>query len=789
MLYAGRRLSLLLLAAVLGCASGCFGVSQNPSYFPHLLPFGDIIPTHGKPPGPSYYSNFDPHSIRLVVERLESTSQVRTQHVLLATVYDEANVPRRNRRVEWKVEGVGQILEVDESGVFPGRGYEFGKYAVSYTNWHEHRISRGSARLEDDFMVRPGQTWCVLSSPVEGDTHVTVYAPGVYEWDKRVVHATIRWVDATWEFPPPAQVRFGAEHVFTTRVFRFTDRQPLERYEVRYKILDGPSAVLLPSGTQEQTVRTDVSGNANVRIRQVAPAAGTNRVSVEIIRPPDPTTPSGAGLVIATGETRIDWLAPNVALSHTGPAMVGLNQEATYTTTLANAGTLESQAITVTNIIPDGMEVVGSQPPGVRDGNNLVWTLGKLPSGQTYTIQATYRARKPGPVTSVATMITGEQQQDRKEVVTLVTVPGLKVDVQAPATAVVNVPITYQITLTNTGDGPLDNILLEAEFDPGLEHTEKAQKLTTPVAGLASKQSRNEVLVLTPRRTGQFKTDVTAKAAGLIDSKRHFVTVQEPKMALNVIKAPQQLAVARPGEWQFRIVNDGDTPLTNLVVRDRLPPELTFTEASDNGQFVAGEVTWNLGTLEPRKERIVGLKATTQKMSPAAVQAVTATADAGLQRDAQVPLKIFGVGALNANLNTQGANQLQVDQVGQYQFELVNPGSDAVGQVVVKVSATPELKLTRGAAPGGEPGQVTDREITFAKPLTLAPGERVTFVFEARGMQAGTGRLVIETMSNLSGPALQNGQPITVVAPLPPAEAPMVPPPPNGGNPMKLPKS
>src|SRR6516164_5506292 len=114
----------LLLAVGFVLLPGCFGITQNPSYFPYLLPTGDIIQTHAKPAGPGYYANFDPHACRLEVRPLESTNPVRTQHVVIATVYDEKGVPRRNRRVEWMVEGVGNIVEVDESGFFPGRGYK-----------------------------------------------------------------------------------------------------------------------------------------------------------------------------------------------------------------------------------------------------------------------------------------------------------------------------------------------------------------------------------------------------------------------------------------------------------------------------------------------------------------------------------------------------------------------------------------------------------------------------------------------------------------------------------------
>src|SRR4051812_20040759 len=111
-----RRVGLTLLAvAGLGPLSGCFGVSQNPSYFPYLLPTGDVIQTHAKPPGHGYYADFDPHAVQLQVRPLNATNPVRTQHVLIATVLDEQGRPRRHRRVEWLLEGAGHIIEVDES--------------------------------------------------------------------------------------------------------------------------------------------------------------------------------------------------------------------------------------------------------------------------------------------------------------------------------------------------------------------------------------------------------------------------------------------------------------------------------------------------------------------------------------------------------------------------------------------------------------------------------------------------------------------------------------------------
>ncbi len=203
--------------------------------------------------------------------------------------------------------------------------------------------------------------------------------------------------------PAARQHRAGSEYVFTTKVFRHTDHQPLAKYRVRYQILDGPAAILKPSNTTEFDSVSNLEGNAQVAIAQTAPAFGTNRIGIEVIRPPDPTAPSGAGIVIAKGETSIEWLAPNVVLNHTGPPMVMVGQEAVFTTTINNSGRIESKSIEVTSQIPQRpVQFLRSQPQAFVNGNQFVWTLGTLPPGQSAQIQAVYKMASPGTLTNSA---------------------------------------------------------------------------------------------------------------------------------------------------------------------------------------------------------------------------------------------------------------------------------------------------------------------------------------------------------------------------------------------------
>ena len=774
---AGHKLCLLLLAALAACAPGCFGITQNPSYFPHLVPFGDTIQTHAKPPGPSYYANFDPKAVRLEIRPLEGTNQVRTQHVLIATVYDDKGVPRRNRRIEWIIEGVGNIIEVDESGHTPGRGYKTSnKHAVSYTACTEHSFTRGNSNPADDFVIRPGQTWCVVSSAVEGDSYITAYAPGVFDWEKGRVFVSTRWVDANWEFPPPAAVRAGSEHVLTTKLFRHTDRAPLANYRVRYKIIEGPAAVLLPSRTSEYTAISDLSGNAQVAIAQIAPAFGVNRVSIEVIRPPDPNAPSGAGIVVARGETTVEWLAPNVALTHAGPPMVVLGQEVVFTTAINNAGRIESRSMTVSSQIPEGVQFVRSQPQAFLDGKQLIWTLGTLPPGQAHQIQAVYKTLRPGPVTSCAALATEEGQKDEKCATTQVTTASLRVGLTAPATGMVGAPLSYQITVTNPTTVPLSNVTLTAQFDEGLEHESRARTVNLNVGDLAPQESKNATLVLTPRQMGKLLTKVVATSGNISDQAIHEVTIQQAQMSL-LIEGPRTRYKTRPADFTIKVGNPSDVPMTNVVVRSKLPAELEFLTASQNGQLVAGEVVWNLGNLNPREERTLQVTTRGVNLTKAAVQTVTATADPGIRKDAQAAIEIFGLPTFKTEMVDRG-DPAEVGKTVSYDVNITNPGTLPATDIEVRALVPAEMKVMKASGGPFQP-DIQGQTVSFQKIPTLEPGKTVSFTIEVEAMRAGDVRFRIEIRSpNLEGGPILEEEPTRIFDPRP-GNIPPPPPPPK----------
>ena len=188
-----RLLALLPIAL----AAGCAGIAANPARFPFWLPTGDVIQTHAKPAGRGYFADFDPDAVRLELTPDRGSARVGEERVFVATVLDAQGNARRKRRVEWILDGPGYIVETDESGITPGRGYLVNNQrAVSYTNHFGHAFDRGTRDPSDDFAVEPGQTWCVVSSAKPGETTVTAYAPEIQDSSKRTAIARVEWSEA-----------------------------------------------------------------------------------------------------------------------------------------------------------------------------------------------------------------------------------------------------------------------------------------------------------------------------------------------------------------------------------------------------------------------------------------------------------------------------------------------------------------------------------------------------------------------------------------------------------------
>lgn len=731
------------LVGILLLALGAAGCMQNPSYFPFLLPAGPILRTHAKPPGIGNYSDFDKHAVRIEVRPLRCTHPVGAQHLVIATVLDEDGQPRRKRRVEWMLEGVGNIVEVDESGYLAGRGYKVdNKYAVSYTDFFEHTITRGNDDPTDDFVISPGQSWCIISSPEEGVSRLSVFAPEIYDWEKRKVEVEVHWANAQWQFPPPATVRAGNQHALTTNFFRHSDRAPLPNYRVRYSVLDGPPALLFPNQTREVIAVADQSGNATVHIGQLQLQPGVNKIGVEILRPADPA--GNPPLVLAKYETSVDWQAPQLSLILEGPKDVVVNEEVPATIVVSNAGKVDAQRGMVRLAIPAGMSFVRSDPPPDREqGGYLYWSLTSLGGGRQQAIQTTFRAKNTGTFTTTAQAVTVDGLRADTTTSFRAETAQLKVRIDGPAAGNVNQRTSLRIIVENPSQGTATNIRLEAMSQDGLEFETRDnlfdRTVNQTIATIGPGESRTVPLTVVARKSGKLAAKVTAKSSGgLTDSAEWTGTFQQAQLVLKR-GGPATVVLGRDATWELRVRNDGTAPLADLVVREQLPNELSFRGANSGGSFNsrANEITWNVGPLSAGDERILRYSAVGARLTSKAVRTATATAFPNVEQRDENAVEVLGVPALRVEAMSD-LNPVEVGRRVTYTIRVTNQGTLAMDQIGVIADIPKELRPLD--ALGARRGTINGQVVTYPVIESLPPGQTVVFIIVAQATAEGDTR-------------------------------------------------
>ncbi|MBL7133952.1 MAG: hypothetical protein ISS78_07640, partial [Phycisphaerae bacterium] len=493
--------TVMVLLASVCVASGCANFRV-----PRIDPTGERVFVAApprfeqQPAGRRVWDNVD-----LIVSPRETIAPVGSEVVLIAGVLGPDQYLTTNERVEWTMApgGVGEIVQVGQGTWVDLLMLDFTRpkkinatWAVGSTSRKYVRLTRGTLTATDDVCVHAGQTWVAVSSPVEGTSCVTAYAPSVYGWDRHRHTAVIHWVDAQWTFPPPAINPVGTRHLFTTTVSRHTDGSPCAGWLVRYEIAEGPPAGFAPDGTQAIEVQTDQLGQATVEIFQQQPAPGTNQVNIQAIRPAG-VNGGGKRLVVGSGSTLKTWSAPVTApaidLKVTGPAQVTVGDQVRFEMLIANRSGVAATGLVIKDSFDAGLEHAAASGAIERP-------LDDLAPGGFHRIHVTFRAAKAGQLCHTVEVRGNEgvlaaqrvcvtalggaveprpklqpqpKPQPKAEVKPSPAArPSLSVHISGPASAAVGQSVLLEIELINTGTQRVTDVGVVASFDSKLRPEE-----------------------------------------------------------------------------------------------------------------------------------------------------------------------------------------------------------------------------------------------------------------------------------------------------------------------------
>ncbi|HEY1191585.1 MAG TPA: hypothetical protein VGE74_28390, partial [Gemmata sp.] len=692
-----------------------------------------------------------------------ASAPLGSQIVLVATVYDKDGVPRRDRRVEWIIEGPGNIIEADESGVSAGRGYKVdNKYAVTHTSYVPKTITRGNDDPKDDVAVEPGQTFIVLSSAIPGETVVTAHAPGVFNWDNGRVITKVMWGDARFKFPETATVRIGGETTLATSV-NPTAVDAGTNFRVRYRVIEGAPAVLVSkssetgvaalsgSGGKEAEAVTDTNGEAAVRLVQRDPKAGKTRVAIEVVKPPENGV--GPGAVVGRRETTIEWAAPEVKLKVTAPPVAGLQGTFPVTVTLENTAGVDSKDARVRIALSDGATLGRSEPPPTSQDEKGVLAFDLPPVNgkgkQEVTLQV--KPAKVGPVTVRADAVTAEGLQADTSQTVRVEQGKLQVLLEAPPVALAGEKIAARVSVTNAGATPAENVTVWARFDDGLSSAAGQNPLELQAGTLAPGQTKALDLPLGAKATGRYGIRASATGDGNLSAAAEPLTVTVQRAELGVaVSGPKLAYLNQQIRWTVTVTNRGDAPVTNALVRATLPPEVKIS-AADGGLVGAGSVEWKVAELAPGGQKSFALEGDALKLAPRAGVTVSVLADARsngktvgapVEARAEAGVAIIGTPALSLELATP-PGIVDVGKRARFQIRVKNRGTVSARNIDVTALVTPELKAVRGTGASEGRADGTGR-MTFTTVEELQPGQTLTFTVEVDAARVGDARFVAE---------------------------------------------
>lgn len=740
-----RSLPILLLFLLAG--TGCMSNQVNKS---RSTPEDDEAPsaaksskTKAETPAPT-----EGKVVHLEVTPKSASNPVRTKQVLVATIYDKEGKPRRDRKVEWRIDGPGSIVEADEANPITVQLAKADpKYAISTTGYFGHTVSHG----KEDITVHPGQTWCVVTSPTEGETTVTVTSPDIADPLQGKVVVKLNWgpggkskdpegtttsnTKATVGYPTTIHARAGGDAELTTSVNLITGKDSVTDMKVRYRILDGASASF--DGRKEVEVPADQDGKATAKLSQPTPQAGTTRVAVELIK--------SDGSQYGQREASVEWAAAKITLDVPTTKMVAVEREVGIPITVGNAGKVDSSPVTVRAQLPEGVEYLRSEPtPASVRGRELTWDLQALPSGSKQTLTVTLRPAQKGTtsLTALADSLDGTHLQQK----TMLTadVAGLKVAIQVPPTVAAGDRSSITVAVMNSGAVPTENATAWVGFDASIEHPSGANPTEINVGTIPPGETKKIEVPLTAKQPGKFPIRVNATADGGLTARTEVTyDVRKPGLFVNLV-GPDKLTVGQDATFNLTVTNAGEVEFDRVEVRANLPSGVRAKSAGTNGK-PEGEnaAIWRTGRLAPGAKETLIL--TVQGVAPMDRRNLSVRAIAGDKTNAaaDAPIEVAGQPTLVLEVNDVPAT-VPLGKKGTFKVALRNRGSAPAKKIDVSVTVSPEIRLLGGLGADRRPGQIQGDKIVFGTIDELPPNSVAIFTIEMEADQPGPARAQTE---------------------------------------------
>jgi uncharacterized repeat protein (TIGR01451 family) len=301
----------------------------------------------------------------------------------------------------------------------------------------------------------------------------------------------------------------------------------------------------------------------------------------------------------------------------TGPTQAMLNQIVAFKVQVTNTGRVRLRNVTLTDVLPAGMEPLNTKP-SINEGTPpLVWRLGDLEAGQTREVTYDALLKKDGELLNQAVAEAADGTRHEVSHTLRVATPAVGVTVTGPSLRLVGRSTTYQIVVRNPGPVAITNVEVsdeltrEVDFISATDGGRLDGNVVRWTLGTLAPGARRTVSVIVKgKERGRFRNVVTANGDhGLVEQS---VTVTRfvgsVGLELELEKSRDPIEVGAEGALTIRLINVGKESEKKVTATVTLPDALMILEAK--GAAVSGQkVTLRpIAELKPGEEPSVTIK-------------------------------------------------------------------------------------------------------------------------------------------------------------------------------------
>jgi uncharacterized repeat protein (TIGR01451 family) len=201
-------------------------------------------------------------------------------------------------------------------------------------------------------------------------------------------------------------------------------------------------------------------------------------------------------------------------------------------------------------------------------------------------------ASKPGKYSSVATATWQDTKAESDMPATMVSQPVLAISESGPEKEYVGRSVTYEIVVSNRGDGIAKDTIVEAWLPENVQFesaTESGQfthmspgKVTWNLGTLAPNESRKVSVTFMSEQTGSMGTKLVAKAycAESVSSSAETIVAGIPGILLEVIDRMDPVEVGQNEIYTITVTNQGSAADTNIRVICELENGMEYVSSS-----------------------------------------------------------------------------------------------------------------------------------------------------------------------------------------------------------------